>query len=77
MVETTPISKAAKQDIDKICINIFAKTSLLTLKANQEVGLIPNIEWMQYKQDIEKLYQSLSNAVQQAVACSKKKDNTL
>ena len=57
-----------RQDIEKIRAKISAKILLITELANQKVGLIPNSDWMQYKKEIDSLYNQLSTKVKQALA---------
>lgn len=38
--------------------------------ANQEVGLIPHSDWVQYQNDIDKWCTELQTKVNQAVNCS-------
>jgi len=62
------VTEHKKTDIDALRVKILAKTNLITMLANQEVGLIPHSDWVQYQSDIDKWLTELENKVNTAVA---------
>jgi hypothetical protein len=60
-----------KQDIEKTRVQIMSKVFLIKNLANQETGLIPNSDWVQYQKEIDSLYQNLSSMVKKATTYSK------
>ena len=71
-VALTVVSK----DIEKTRIKISAKLALLTQKANSD-KLIPNADWVKFKQDIDALYQELADKVNRCAACAQQIDNSI
>lgn len=67
---------AASKDIEKLRVKIAAKTTLLTQKAHQD-GLIPNADWVKFKQDIDALYQELADKVNRCAACAPQMNNSI
>ena len=67
---------AASKDIEKLRVKIAAKTTLLTQKANQD-GLIPNADWVKFKQEIDALYQELADNVNRCAACAQQINNSI
>lgn len=65
------IINTQKQSIEKQRDDIFAKTSLLTLRANQD-ALIPNAEWIAFKKEIDDLYKNFCDTVNQSIEYSKR-----
>jgi len=62
------IGGSMKKDIDALRLKIITKTNLITLLANQKIGLIPHSDWVQYQSDIDKWLTELENKVNVAVA---------
>lgn len=65
-----PLSDAQRQSIEKICTRIFSQTALLSTRA--KLGLILNSDWIQFKQEINGLYEQLSNTVNTATVAAEK-----
>ena len=57
--------------VTKIRARIFAKILLITELANQEVGFIPNSDWIKYKNEIDGLYEQLVELVNGRASHSK------
>lgn len=66
----------ASKDIEKLRVKIVAKTTLLTQKANSD-KLIPNADWVKFKQEIDSLYQELADKVNRCAACAQQIDNSI
>ncbi len=64
-----------KQDIEKTRIKILGKVFLIKNLANQETGLIPNSDWLQYQKDIDTLYKQLSDSINKASRCKKTQES--
>ena len=65
-----------KQDPEKVRVKISAKLALLTQKANQP-ELIPNAEWVNFKQEINALYQELADKVNQCATWVQQTNNSI
>ena len=66
----------ASKDVEKLRVKIATKTTLLTQKANQD-GLIPNADWVKFKQEIDALYQELADNVNRCTACAPQINNSI
>lgn len=66
----------ASKDIEKLRVKIAAKTTLLTQKANSD-RLIPNEDWVKFKEEINALYQELADKVNRRTTCTQQIDNTI
>ncbi|MFQ6739721.1 MAG: hypothetical protein ACLRFJ_03600 [Alphaproteobacteria bacterium] len=67
---------AVSKDIEKLRVKIAAKTTLLTQKANSD-KLIPNADWVNFKQEIDSLYQELADKVNRCAACAPQMNNSI
>lgn len=65
---------AMSKDIEKIRVKISGKLALLTQKAKSDT-LIPNADWVKFKQDIDALYQELADKVNRCAACAQQMNN--
>lgn len=72
-ISVIPLLDAQKQSIEKICAQIFSKTALLSMRAKSKTGLISNSDWVCFKQEIDGLYEQLSDAVNKTIAVEKLK----
>jgi len=63
-----PLSDVQRQSIEKICAQIFSKTALLSIRVTATTGFIPNSDWIQFKQEVNGLYEQLSNTVNAVIA---------
>lgn len=67
---------AVSKDIEKLRVKIAAKTTLLTQKANSD-KLIPNADWVKFKQEIDSLYQELAGKVNSFEICATQMNNSV
>lgn len=67
---------ATSKDIEKLRIKIAAKTTFLTQKANSD-RLIPNADWVNFKEEIDVLYQELADNVSRYATCTQQIDNSI
>ena len=75
-VSLTTMQNPLKQEIEKIRVKILAKVFLIKNLANQETGLIPNSDWIQYQKDIDTLYKQLSDSINRASRGQKSQEIT-
>ncbi len=67
-------SQTLKQEIENIRVAIFAKLSLIEIKALPDFGLIPYSDWIRDQKEIDELFKDLSGKIGNAICYSKRRE---